>query len=82
MPMTKNNLIGTMNAGYTIVKQGNTAVLAQKEYEFGGIKDIKWVAWHYWERGGEVEYGWGRYGSRAYAEECFAKKERGEYSGD
>lgn len=70
------DLLYTTNAGYEIVAQGDEAVVG---YHPG--KD-EWVAWNYTIRDGEVEYYFGRYGSREYVYDCFRKKEHGEYSGN
>lgn len=76
--MAKKDLVGTKNAGYLIVKQGNDAVLGFRDSKYGE----SWVAWHYdFNSDGEANYYWGRYGGKNYAEDCFNKKEQGEYSG-
>jgi len=70
------DLKGEVNAGYEIVTQGEQSVVG---YTRG--KD-EWVAWNYSIRDGEVEYYWGRYGTREYVYGCFNKKENGQYSGN
>ena len=69
-----NNLIGTENAGFTIIQQGKEAVIGQRDQEF--------VAWHYKIENNKVNYFWGRYGSKDFAQEAFNKKENGIYSGN
>lgn len=74
-----NNLVGTKNAGYTIIKQGKIAVIAKMETPYGD----QYVAWHYkTETNGKTDYFWGRYGDLEYVTECYNKKENGIYSGD
>lgn len=68
-----HSLIGKIHAGYTIITQGETAVIAQAGEHF--------VTWTYKQINTEVDFFWGRYGSYEYVKECFNKKERGEYSG-
>lgn len=76
----KTNLIGTMNAGYTIIKQGEVAVIA--EYKNKDAGTTAYVAWHYKFNDGNADFFWGRYGSREHTEESFDKKEKGIYSGN
>jgi hypothetical protein len=76
--MVKTDLLGMTIEGYTIIKQGDIAVIAECQIPYGN----QYVAWHYKNNNGEVDCFWGRYGSREYAEECFEKKEKGVYSGD
>lgn len=70
------SIVGSTNAGYTIIEQGKNAVIARSN----SIPDY-YVAWNYWCEKGVASYAWGRYGSYEYAKECFTKKEIGEYSG-
>lgn len=70
------NLVGTVNAGFKITKQGKEAVIGHRE------SDNMYVAWHYDINEGKANYYWGRYGNKEYAEECYYKKENGIYSGD
>ena len=69
------NLINTKNAGYTIIKQGEKAVL--------GVRTIgdytEYVAWNYNIRNGKADYFWGRYGLDLQdITDRFNKKENGE----
>ena len=76
--VARANLVGTVNAGYTITKVGDEAVIAHNPN-----KPDPWVAWHYSfdEETGNPSFYWGRYGSEATADEAFYKKEHGIYSG-
>ena len=73
--MNNNNLIGTENAGYIIVQQGRNAVIGQRNQE-------EFAAWHYKIENNKVNYFWGRYGSKDFAQKAFYKKENGIYSGN
>ena len=75
--LVMKNLVGTKNAGFTIVKQGSEAVIGVRE------RDNLHVAWNYdFDKDGEPYYYWGRYGSEDYADEKYGMKESGYYSGD
>jgi hypothetical protein len=74
------NLIGTKNGRFTIIKQGDRAVIGEKINEY--MEDGKeYVAWNYSVLNNEANYYWGRYGTKKQAENAFNKKESGEYSG-
>jgi hypothetical protein len=70
------NLVGTINAGYTIIKQGKNAVIAHNDKA-----PDQYVAWSYDITDNKANYCFGRYGSLKSAEKAFNKKEKGEYSG-
>jgi len=70
------NLVGTTNAGYTIIKQGKNAVIAHNNNAVD-----QYVAWSYNNIDNKLGFFWGRYGSLKFAEIAFNKKEKGEYSG-
>jgi hypothetical protein len=74
--MLNKNLVGTNNVGYTIIKQGEQAVIAHNPNAFD-----KYVAWSYNYVNNEVSYFWGRYGTFNTATIAFNKKENNEYSG-
>jgi hypothetical protein len=71
----KDNLIGTINSGYTIIEQGKKAVLATD------ASKTLYVAWNYDTQDGKPSFFWGRYGNEDYARIAYNKKEAGEYSG-
>lgn len=74
------NLIGTVNADYKIIEQGNKAVIGKLESSYG----THYVAWSYtFSIDGTPNYYWGRYSDDFnFVKECFNKKEQGLYSGD
>ena len=75
------NLVGEMNAGFKIIKQGDKAVIGHKSHN-GRVDE--YAVWHYNTdvSKGETGYYWGRYTTDLEAAEiAFRKKERGEYSG-
>jgi hypothetical protein len=77
------NLIGNINEGYKIIKQGEIAVIAESEEVLPYTNEKMYVAWHYKiDPFSEVSYFWGRYGSLEYVKDCFYKKQSGIYSGD
>jgi len=81
--MAKKSLIGNINAGYKVIRQGEVAVLAENEIRINGKLQKQYVAWSYSEKeNGITDFYWGRYGELEYATSCFEKKENGLYSGD
>jgi hypothetical protein len=71
------DLVGTKNAGFEIIKQGQKAVIGVRE------ADGLCVAWNYRiDRSGEPDFFWGRYGRQIYAEDCYNLKEAGKFSGE
>lgn len=52
----QTNLIGTTNVGYTIIKQGEKAVIAQDL-----TAPDMYVTWSYRIQDGQPDYFWGRY---------------------
>jgi hypothetical protein len=69
-------LLGEVNGGFTIIQQGDTAVVGFNESKG------EYVAWHYrFDNAGVPSFFWGRYGDREEAFKKYQMKERGEYSG-
>lgn len=73
------NLIGVVNAGYKIIKQGKKSVIGESLP--GGICKT-YVAWSYSVNNDIPEFYWGRYSqSEKNVQIAFNKKEKGVYSG-
>ena len=71
------DLIGTKNEGYTIIRQGNIAVIGYN------AENKTYVVWNYRvSNSSEVSFHWGRYcNSLRSALEKYHLKEKGKYSG-
>jgi hypothetical protein len=70
------NLLGTINAGYQIIKQGKRAVIGKND----NAPDT-FVTWSYkTDRTSTTDYFWGHYGNQKSAEKAFKKKENEAYS--
>lgn len=69
------NLIGVNNNGYTIIKQGEKAVIGKSENNM-------YVGWSYKILDNWIpDFYYGRYGNERHALKAFRLKEKGEYSG-